>query len=249
MTQQAQSADIHTEHADFMDRMARMAIGKTTGGMAPSTLWAAMADWAVHLGTAPGKQAMLAEKALRAPGIVAARMMEPEVTLPVKDDRRFASELWDTPPFSVLRDSFLLTEDWWQDATTEVRGMAPSNEAALSFAVRQALDTVSPTNFPHLNPEVLTRARETNGASVVQGLMNTAADVTAKVAPDPAPQETPPELTVGQGLAATPGKVVARSHLAELIQYSPTTETVHPEPILIVPAWIMKYYILDLSAL
>jgi len=248
MTQQAQSADIHTAHADFLDRMARMAIGKTTGGMAPSTLWSAMADWAVHLGTAPGKQAMLTEKALSAPGILAARMMEPDVTLPVKDDRRFASELWDRPPFSVLRDSFLLTEDWWQTATTGVRGMSPGNEAALSFAVRQALDTVSPTNFPHLNPEVLSRARETYGASVVRGLMNTAADVHAKVAPDPAPRQTPSELTVGQGLATTPGKVVARSHLAELIQYGPTTGTVHPEPVLIIPAWIMKFYILDLSA-
>jgi polyhydroxyalkanoate synthase len=248
MNKQMQPDDIHTAHADFLDRVTRMAIGKATGGMAPSTLWAAMADWAVHLATAPGKQAALAEKALRAPGIVAARSLEPEVEMPVAGDRRFASDLWDTLPFSVMRDSFLLTEDWWQTATTGVRGMSPANEDALSFAVRQALDTVSPTNFPHLNPEVLTRARETNGASVVQGLMNTAADVSARVAPDPAPQETPPELTVGEGLAATPGKVVARSHLAELIQYSPTTETVHPEPILIVPAWIMKYYILDLSA-
>jgi hypothetical protein len=198
MTPQAQSADIHTAHADFPDRMARMATGETTGGMAPSTLWSAMADWAVHLGTAPGKQAMLTEKALSAPGIVAARMLEPDTSLPVKDDRHFASELWDTPPFSVLRDSFLLTEDWWQAATTEVRGMSQANEAALSFAVRQALDTVSPTNFPHLNPEVLNRARETNGASVVQGLMNTAADVSAKVAPDPAPPQTPPELSHGK---------------------------------------------------
>lgn len=248
MNKRLQSDDIHTAHAEFLDRAARMTIGKATGGMAPSTLWAAMADWAVHLGTAPGKQAALAEKALRAPGIVAARSLEPEIELPVEDDRRFASELWDTPPFCFLRDSFLLTEDWWQTATTDVRGMSPANEAALSFAVRQALDTVSPTNFPHLNPEVLTRARETNGASVMQGLMNTVADVSARVSPKSAPPPTPPDLTVGDGLATTPGKVVARSHLAELIQYSPTTETVHPEPILIVPAWIMKYYILDLSA-
>ncbi|MEI4233466.1 PHA/PHB synthase family protein [Roseovarius sp. D22-M7] len=248
MADPAQSNDIHSAYADFLDRMARMAIGKTTGGMAPSTLWSAMADWAVHLGTAPGKQATLSEKAMRAPGLVAARLFEPDTALPVTDDRRFSSELWDTPPYSVMRDSFLLTEDWWQSATTGVRGMMPGNEAALSFAVRQALDTVSPTNFPHLNPEVLTRARDTHGASVVQGLMNTAADVAGRVTPGTAEPQTPPELTVGAGLAATPGKVVARSHLAELIQYTPTTENVHPEPVLIVPAWIMKYYILDLSA-
>ncbi|MGI3209868.1 PHA/PHB synthase family protein [Roseovarius tibetensis] len=248
MTERPPSTDITTAYADFLDRIARLTIGKATGGMAPSTLMSAMADWSMHLATAPGKQSLLAEKAMQAPAAIAARSMNPDAALPVQEDRRFASEHWDTPPFSMLRDSFLLTEDWWQSATTDVRGMSASNEAALSFAVRQALDTVSPTNFPHLNPEVLTRAHQTKGASLVQGMMNTVADVSRNVTPDPEPQPTPAELTVGDGLAATPGKVVARSHLAELIQYTPTTETVHPEPILIVPAWIMKYYILDLSA-
>jgi len=229
------------EYYDFVDRGARSLIGRTTGGLAPSAFWLAVADWSMHLGAAPGKQMLLAEKVLRAPAIVAARVFNPEARTPVSSDRRFASELWDTPPFCVMRDSFVLTEDWWQAATTDVRGMSATNEAALSFAVRQMLDTVAPTNFPHLNPEVLARARDTHGASIVQGMMNMVADAT----------DTPPdasgEMALGVGLAATPGKVVARSHLAELIQYSPTTETVHPEPIMIVPAWIMKYYIMELS--
>jgi len=79
-------------------------------------------------------------------------------------DRRFSAAQWDTPPFAAIRDSFLLTEAWWQEATTDLRGMSPANEAALSFAVRQALDMVAPSNFPHLNPEVLSRARDTQGA-------------------------------------------------------------------------------------
>lgn len=228
MTERPPSTDITTAYADFLDRMARLTIGKATGGMAPSTLLSAMADWSMHLATAPGKQSLLAEKAMQAPAAIAARSMNPDAALPVQEDRRFASEHWDTPPFSMLRDSFLLTEDWWQSATTDVRGMSASNEAALSFAVRQALDTVSPTNFPHLNPEVLTRAHQTKGASLVQGMMNTVADVSRNVTPDPEPQPTPAELTVGDGLAATPGKVVARSHLAELIQYTPTTELCTP---------------------
>jgi len=223
----------------FVDRSLRMMIGQMTGGMAPSALATAMADWSMHLGTAPGKQLMLAEKALRAQATLAARAFGGDVATPLRDDRRFASELWDAPPFSTLRDQFVLTEDWWQAATTDVRGMTPANEAALNFAVRQLLDMVAPTNFPHTNPEVLARARETGGASVVQGMLNAVTDE---------PPEATPELTLGTGLAVTPGKVVARSHLAELIQYAPTTEAVHPEPILIVPAWIMKYYILDLSA-
>jgi len=212
-------------------------MGLMTGGVAPSALISAMADWWMHLATAPGKQMMLGEKALKAPAVIAARALGGKAATPVRADRRFASELWDTLPFSALRDGFVLTEDWWQAATTDVRGMTTSNEAALSFAVRQALDMVAPTNFPQTNPEVLARARETNGASFLQGMMR------AERLP-----ETTPELTLGTGLAVTPGKVVARSHLAELIQYAPTTDTVHPEPILIVPAWIMKYYILDLSA-
>lgn len=227
------------DYHDFVDHTARIMIGQATGGVAPAALWSALTDWSMHIGTAPGKQMKLAEKALQAPGIIAARAFKPDAKGSVQSDRRFNSPLWNTPPFSVLRDSFVLTENWWQDATTDVRGMTAANEAALSFAVRQALDIVSPTNFPHTNPEVLARARETQGASVIQGMMNTASD---------APIEVSAEFHLGIGLGATPGKVVARSHLAELIQYSPRTETVHPEPILIVPAWIMKYYILDLSA-
>lgn len=227
------------DYHDFVDRTARMMIGQATGGIAPAALWSALTDWSMHIGTAPGKQMMLAEKAFQALGIVATRAMKPGGKEPVRTDRRFTSHLWNGPPFSVLRDSFVLTEDWWQAATTDVRGMSAAKEAALSFTIRQMLDMVAPTNFPHTNPEVLARARDTEGASVLQGLMNAVAD---------APQVVSPEFRLGTGLAATPGKVVARSHLAELIQYSPATDTVHPEPILIVPAWIMKYYILDLSA-
>jgi polyhydroxyalkanoate synthase len=200
-----------------------------------------MTDWSCHLAASPGKQALLAEKAMRAPTLVAQRLLDPETAPDTPKDRRFSSGLWDHPPFALLRDSFLLTEDWWQTATTDVRGMTPANEAALSFAVRQALDTLAPSNFPLLNPEVLARARDTQGGSVMQGLMNIVADVAA-------PKGASTDLRLGKEIAATPGKVVGRSHLAELIQYSPTTDTVHPEPILIVPAWIMKYYILDLSA-
>lgn len=241
MTAGQPSPDNQTDYHDFADRVSRMMIAQMTGGMAPSALWQAMADWSVHLGTAPGKQAKLAEKAMQAPAILAKRALNAETADPVAQDRRFASDHWNSPPFSMLRDGFLLTEEWWQTATTDVRGMTPANEAALSFAVRQALDTLAPSNFPHLNPEVLARARDTQGGSFMQGLMNTVADVAA-------PKEVPTDLRLGKEIAATPGKVVARSHLAELIQYSPTTDTVHPEPILIVPAWIMKYYILDLSA-
>ena len=227
---------------DPLDRATRVMIAQATGGMAPSTLMSALVDWSMHLATAPGKQADLLQRALQAPALAASRALDAEQRQ--MRDRRFATAPWSRMPFSYLRESFLLTEEWWETATTDVRGMAPANEAALSFAVRQALDVVAPSNFAHLNPEVLQKARETNGTSILQGQVNAIARAAADEADDP-PEDA---SRVGHGLAATPGKVVARSHLAELIQYSPTTKTVHPEPILIVPAWIMKYYILDLSA-
>jgi polyhydroxyalkanoate synthase len=234
----------NSNHHDALDRTARVMISRSTGGIAPSMLISALTDWALHLSTAPGKQASLMEMALHAPVVATHRALNPDGRAERGADRRFDDVEWDRLPFSLLRESFLLTEDWWEKATTNVRGMSSANEAALSFMVRQALDMVAPSNFPHLNPEVQARARETQGASILRGMVNGVVGVTSQEQE----LETPDALRVGHGLATTPGKVVARSHLAELIQYSPTTEAVHPEPVLIVPAWIMKYYILDLSA-
>ncbi len=244
MKHENESLATKSNHHDALDRTARAMISRSTGGIAPSVLVSALTDWSLHLSTAPGKQANLMEMALSAPVVATHRALNPEGRAQRAADRRFDDAAWNRLPFSLLRESFLLTEDWWKAATTNVRGMSSTNEAALSFAVRQALDMVAPSNFPHLNPEVLARARETQGASLLKGMAKGVAGASSQTQKP----ETPDALRVGHGLAATPGKVVARSHLAELIQYSPTTEAVHPEPILIVPAWIMKYYILDLSA-
>lgn len=244
----APPTDDHTQDAGYgevLDRAARALIAQATQGLAPSTLLAAIADWQIHLASAPGKQSELVEQAAKAALRLATTAMGVTTAPPLATDRRFRSPLWNNPPFSLLRDNFLLTEAWWHSATTGLRGMSPANEAALGFAVRQTLDIFSPTNSPTLNPEVLVRTREARGMNFVQGAVNLLDDMAqaASDAPDPRP-----EFRIGQGLAATPGKVVLRTRLIELIQYSPTTETVHPEPVLIVSAWIMKYYILDLSA-
>ena len=105
----------------FVDRSLRMMIGQMTGGMAPSALATAMADWSMHLGTAPGKQLMLAEKALRAQATLAARAFGGDVATPLRDDRRFASELWDAPPFSTLRRKVSADEVWGTAAPTTGR--------------------------------------------------------------------------------------------------------------------------------
>lgn len=122
---------------------------------------------------------------------------------------------------------------------------APKMPTGLRFMARQALDTVSPSNFPALNPEIIAATVATGGRNLTEGAAQFARDMvkTLTQAHDPPPEG----FRIGQDLACTPGTVVFRNDLFELIQYAPQTEQVQAEPVLIVPAWIMKYYILDLS--
>ncbi len=166
---------------------------------------------------------------------------------PDQNDHRFTHSGWDKGPYAVWQQGFLATQDWWNHALSGPRGTRPNNLERVNFMVRQILDTVSPSNFPLTNPEVIDQARETKGQSLATGAQHLLQDLAKVAAHDttPAPH---PGLQVGQDIAATPGKVVFRNELFELLQYSPQSAKTHPEPILIVPAWIMKYYILDLSA-
>jgi polyhydroxyalkanoate synthase len=138
-----------------------------------------------------------------------------------------------------------LQQQWWHNAATGIHGVTRQHENVVEFASRQILDMVSPSNFLATNPVVQRRTRETRGQNLLDGFSNLLDDLERTV------RDKPPAgaeaFQVGRDIAVTPGKVVYRNRLIELIQYAPSTETVHPEPVLIVPAWIMKYYILDLS--
>ena len=242
-------SETERRHAETLDRVLRLTLAQATPGFAPALLASAWMEWALQLATAPGTQLRLGEQALRQAGGLGRRALEgmaPGARLPAeRPDRRFRDEAWDTAPFALVRDGFLAWEDWWQAATREVPGVDPRRAEALGFGVRQILDMASPGNIPWMNPAVIERTLSTGGANAGAGLANLWEDLGRN---GPATPPDDPRFRIGEGLAATPGRVVARTHLMELIQYDPVGEAVHPEPVLIVPAWIMKYYILDLSA-
>ncbi len=223
-----------------------------TAGLSPASLALAYFDWSIHLASAPGKLFELQDKAIRKAGRLTAHCASavanpntPPCIEPLPGDNRFRAKEWHERPYNFLTQAFLLNQQWWHNVTHEVPGMTPHHEDVVSFAARQFLDLFSPSNFAFSNPEVIKRTAETGGANFIQGLQNWAEDVQRLFSGQPpVGAET---FQVGMNVAITPGKVVYRSHLAELIQYSPTTERVLAELVLIVPAWIMKYYILDLS--
>ncbi|OIQ77249.1 poly-beta-hydroxybutyrate polymerase [mine drainage metagenome] len=228
-------------------------VASLTGGISPVALTLAYIDWASHLAVAPQRQMEIAQDALRStqkffesvphffsPGQGPWAMIKPQ-----PQDRRFAKPEWEIPPFNLLAQAFLLREQWWRKATTGVRGVAPQNEAIVEFSVRQLLDVFAPSNFVTTNPQVLQKAFQSGGENFVFGWQNWYNDLMQLLSPG-RPQGNK-EFAVGKTVATSRGKVVYRNKLIELIQYYPSTGKVHPEPILIVPAWIMKYYILDLS--
>ena len=238
---------------DLTDRALRAGMARMTMGLSPRGMMAAWLDWTTGLALSPGKRAQLVDKAFRKTmrflGHCGMQMMgqgggEPCIE-PLPQDRRFRGEAWQKPPYNALYQGFLLTQQWWHNATTGIDGVTAPDERIIEFAARQWLDMVSPSNFVFTNPEVLERIRETGGRNLIDGWRNFAEDWTRAVSGQKAVGTG--RFEVGRDVAVTPGKVVYRNRLIELIQYAPATGKVKAEPILIVPAWIMKYYILDLS--
>jgi polyhydroxyalkanoate synthase len=224
----------------------RSATGHFTGGISPHSMAAAWFDWASHISRSPDRQLELAAKAGRAwvELTQAGLNLVPndEAAEPASADKRFSDPQWETLPFAAWRHGFTILEDYWTSATREIRGMSHKNSERVAFMTRQMLNLYSPANNPWTNPEIIRRTQETGGASLVRGMLNLLDDLAGA---EPADAEAS-TFKVGRDLASTPGRVVFRNELIELIQYQPSTEQVAAEPVLIVPAWIMKYYILDL---
>ncbi len=245
-------ADTRPIH-ETLDHATQVWISRFTHGLSPAALMGAWFDWGTHILAAPGKRLELAEKAADKAARQARFMIKCASTTgdatpciePLPQDRRFRDEAWQMKPFNMIYQGFLLQQQWWHNAVSDVPGVSADHERELQFMTRQMLDMFSPSNFLLTNPEVLRKTRNTAGRNLVEGMQNLLEDMRAAM-PGADPVSTG-EFLPGRDVATTEGKVVYRNRLIELIQYTPKTDKVHVEPILIAPAWIIKYYILDLS--
>lgn len=254
LRQEDEDSDAFRREDHELDKAFSAVLARMTAGISPAALSMAYLDWACHLAAAPQRQMenvhnawqmarQLAERSLH---LADPNRLPWDLIKPQPNDHRFSKPQWAMQPFNLLAQSFLLGEDWWHKATTGIRGVDPANEAVVDFSLRQLLDMFAPSNFAATNPEVIEKTFQSGGENLVFGWQNWLADLMQVLHPGRPPGNA--EFVVGRTVATRPGKVVLRNRLMELIQYAPTTEKVRPEPVLVVPAWIMKYYILDLSA-
>jgi len=229
------------EQGNALDLYLQSQVARLTGGVSPIAMSLAFQDWWQHLAVAPGKCTELAASYLG--GLAAAGNTD------FGGDSRFDSDAWRQWPYSQYAQNFKQAEQFWNQATSGVRGVAPHHAEVVAFTARQLLDMYSPSNFLWTNPEVLRAAVASGGRSLMDGALNWRRDLCRRLAPPDmaVPEPTGPSYVPGQDVAVTPGEVIFSNELIELIQYSPQTEHVYREPVLIVPSWIMKYYILDLS--
>ncbi|WP_162653371.1 alpha/beta fold hydrolase [Lentilitoribacter sp. Alg239-R112] len=239
-----------------LDQRLHASVGRFTGGLSPLALSMAYYDWLTHLITSPSKLAELWQAASK--NSCAANAEYPFITFdlnestPVEkcspyglEDRRFQDPLWQKFPHNLYVSMFLNAQDWWRKATSEVPGLSEKNQQIVSFMARQSLDMISPSNSALLNPVVLNRTFKESGANFIRGAKLFKEDLDRLTGAKPRSMDG---FHVGKNVACTAGKVVFRNELIELLHYDAVTEEVRKEPILIVPAWIMKYYILDLSS-
>ena len=239
-----------------LDRIVHAALARFTFGLSPAALAQASMDWRLHLAGSPMKRMELASelaqalangvvdwmRALQGHALVNNDAGDPALQVP---DQRFADPAWQRYPFNLYAHAFLQQQAWWQHATSGVRGVSGHHEQMVAFMARQWLDMLAPTNSPFTNPEVIEATLKRNGMNLLEGSKLFMDDMQRALGGQPPAGSE--HFIPGRQVAVTPGKVVLRNRLAELIQYSPSTPQVHAEPVLIVPAWIMKYYILDLS--
>ena len=232
-----------------IERAMRAQLAQVTGGLAPDVYANAWWDWFLNLAKEPPKQLELMQDAMHKAADTVSFAFKAAAGTPLKPaagDDRMGGDAWAQWPFNVYAHAYRNYADWWKTALSSVAGVAPANERTLDFVARNALEALSPANYLATNPELLDTTRLEAGENLVRGFSHWLEDVQGMLGAKSVKGAS--QFVVGRDIAATPGKVVLRNELMELIQYSPATTEVLAEPVLIIPAWIMKYYILDLSA-
>ncbi len=182
-----------------------------------------------------------AQKALASGGLQAPEDPGPK-------DRRFSNPLWDThPAFNYLKQQYLINAEAVHNAVSDMEGMDEAERRRVEYFTKQIVDMLAPTNFLATNPDALEKAVATDGESLVKGLENLVADIEANNGELLVTLSDREAFKLGENIAATPGSVVFRNRMLELIQYKPTTKTVYETPLLIFPPWINKFYVMDLK--
>ncbi|RBW48543.1 PHA/PHB synthase family protein [Marinobacter sp. F3R11] len=163
-------------------------------------------------------------------------------------DGRFRDQIWsEAMAFNVIKQAYLLSNRWIMDTINDVRGLDDHTRRKLRFFTGQMTDALAPSNFILSNPEVLRATIQSRGKNLLKGLANLLRDLDEGKGPMPFRMSDPDAFTIGENLANTPGDIIYQNELMQLIQYRPTTKTVHRRPLLVIPPWINKYYILDLG--
>ncbi|MBL7480441.1 PHA/PHB synthase family protein [Legionella bononiensis] len=243
--QQDTNGDSNEQDTIFsiIDKLYQAKLGKLTAGISPAALLTAHYSWIAQLLQSPGTMTQLT----LFPLLHAQDMISNLVTQDKPEngkDVRFHTENWSYYPWRLWAELFLQLEEWSLQSTNSVPGLPAHVKRTVSFRLRQILDALSPSNFVLTNPDLLQETMRTMGANLIRGTELAIQDFTEKLTGSPPAGVE--HFIPGQRVAVTKGKIVFKNHLIELIQYEAQTEKVYKEPILILPAWIMKYYILDL---
>lgn len=236
--------DFANSFFDFLNKFYQAKLGQLTHGISPASVMSPYFAWGSQLQQAPGTLLKLMTYPFAHAGQYFNNLLSTG-SIAEGQDIRFHKESWGLMPWRLYAENFLQLEEWWRNATVDVPGLSNSVHQAVSFGIRQLLDACAPSNFIFTNPDLFYETIRSGGMNVVKGTEIAWHDSLARQAGLPPPGAE--KFVPGKNVAITPGRVVYSNHLIELIQYEPTTTTVYKEPVLIIPAWIMKYYILDLS--
>jgi polyhydroxyalkanoate synthase len=228
---------------DYIDKTYQAHLGKFTASISPAAIGTSYFSWGAQLMQAPGTLLKIGLfPIIHFPEFFSNLLSHEE---PAEGtDVRFHTKNWSIYPWRLWAELFLHMEDWCLKSTQKIPGLPLPVERIVSFRMRQLLDALSPSNFVLTNPDLFQETLRSNGQNLVRGTELAIQDMIEKLTGSP--PSGVENFIPGKQVAITPGKIIFKNHLIELIQYEAQTDTVYKEPILMLSAWIMKYYILDL---